>query len=55
MKELDIAMVEGKRIIPVLYQLADVRADLRAIQYISFLDSVPYNVAFDRLMQALKH
>ncbi len=55
MRELDIATGEGKRIIPVLYRQCDVRADLRAIQYISFLDSVPYNVAFDKLMQALKH
>ncbi len=54
MKELDIATVEGKRIIPILYQQANVRTDLRAIQHISFLDTVPYNVALDRLVQALK-
>ncbi len=53
MKELDIATVEGKRIIPVLYQQANVRTDLRAIQYISFLDST-HKVAFDKLVQALK-
>ena len=54
MKELDIATGEGKRIIPILYRQCDIPADLRAIQYISFLDTVPYSVAFDRLMQALK-
>src|SRR5579864_6300626 len=34
-RELDIAVVEGKRIVPVLYRQCDIRPDLRAIQTIS--------------------
>lgn len=55
MKELDIATSERKRIVPVLYRQCDVPADLRAIQQISFLDSVSYNLAFNKLIQALKY
>jgi uncharacterized membrane protein YeaQ/YmgE (transglycosylase-associated protein family) len=55
MRELDIAMVEGKRIVPVLYRQCDVRPDLRAIQIVSFLEPILYEAAFNRLLQALKH
>ena len=55
LKELDIATVEGKRIVPILYRQSDaVPADLRAIQHISFLDAGQYNVAFNKLVEALR-
>jgi TIR domain len=55
MKELDIANVEGKRVVPILYSQCDIRPDLRAIQIISFLEPIPYGAAFNNLLQALKH
>ena len=55
MKELDIAIVEGKRVVPILFRQCDIRADLRAIQNISFLEPIPYGAAFNNLLQALKH
>ena len=54
-RELDIAIVEGKRIVPVLYRECDIRSDLKAIQIISFLAPVPYETAFNKLLQALTH
>src|SRR6266849_1637564 len=55
MRELDIAMVESKRIVPVLYRQCDIRPDLRAIQTISFLEPISYGTAFNKLLQALRH
>jgi TIR domain len=55
MRELDIAMVEGKRIVPILYHQCDIRPDLKAIQIISFLEPISYEAAFNRLLQALRH
>ena len=55
MRELDIAIVEGKRVVPILFRQCDIRADLRAIQNISFLEPIPYGAAFNNLLQALKH
>jgi hypothetical protein len=55
MKELDIAIVEGKRVVPILFRQCDIRADLRAIQNISFLEPIPYGTSFNKLLQALKH
>ena len=52
--ELDIAVTQRKRIIPVLSRRCEVRADLLAIQFVSFLEPKPYNAAFDELLQALK-
>src|SRR6266487_5708307 len=55
MKELDIAIVEGKRVVPILFRQCDIRSDLKAIQFISFLEPIPYGAAFNNLLQALKH
>jgi len=54
LKELDIAVTQKKRIIPVLYRKCKVRPDLNTIQYVSFLEPKSYKVAFDELLQALK-
>jgi hypothetical protein len=54
-RELDIAIVEGKRIVPVLYHQCEIRPDLRAIQNISFLEPISYGTAFNKLLQALTH
>lgn len=51
--ELDMAMVEGKRIIPVLYSQCKVRTDLKTIQMISFLPPKKYETAFNELLLAL--
>lgn len=42
------------RLIPVLYQPCKVRADLEALQMISFLPPTTYEVAFSKLLQALR-
>jgi hypothetical protein len=55
MREVDIAFVEEKRIVPVLYRQCDIRPDLRAIQFISFLAPTSYEAAFSKLLQAIRH
>jgi hypothetical protein len=52
-RELDTAINEGKRIVPVLYQPCEVRADLKIIQIISFLSPKSYETAFNELLKAL--
>jgi hypothetical protein len=52
-RELDTAINEGKRIIPVLYQPCQVRADLKTIQMISFLHPKDYETAFNELLTTL--
>ena len=52
-KELDIAMVENKQIIPVLYQPCKVRIDLTRLQYISFAAPTPYEQALQELLTTL--
>ena len=52
-RELEMAMVEGKRIIPLLYRQCDVRADLKIVQAISFLAPKTYETAFRELLIAL--
>jgi TIR domain len=52
-RELNTAINEGKRIIPVLYQPCQVRADLKTIQMISFLPPKDYETAFDELLTTL--
>lgn len=42
------------RIIPVLYQKCKVRADLESLQMIDFQPPTTYEVAFSKLLQALK-
>ena len=46
LRELDMAMVEGKQIIPLLYRSCTIRIDLKPIQHISFLPPNSYGVAF---------
>jgi tRNA A-37 threonylcarbamoyl transferase component Bud32 len=53
MREFDMAMLENKRIVPLLYRKCNVRTDLKLIQSISFLDSEHYDAAFRKLLQAL--
>ena len=52
-RELEMAMVEGKRIIPLLYRKCDIRADLKIIQAISFLAPITYETACRELLKAL--
>jgi hypothetical protein len=52
-KELDMAVVEDKQIIPVLYQPCRIRIDLTRLQYISFVEPTPYEAAFQELLEAL--
>jgi TIR domain len=54
LKELDMAVTQRKRIIPVLYRICEVRPDLNTIQYVSFLEPKSYQVAFNELLQALQ-
>lgn len=51
--ELDTAINEGIRIIPVLYQPCKVRADLKIRQIISFAPPKDYDTAFNELLRAL--
>src|SRR5205085_6302514 len=53
MRELDMAIIGRKRIVPLLYQDCTVRLDLRSIQTISFLSPDTYNYDFDQLLKAL--
>lgn len=57
--EIDIAWKRKNsppkmHLIPVLYQPCKVRVDLEALQMISFLPPTTYEVAFSKLLQALK-
>lgn len=52
-RELNTAINEGKRVVPVLYQPCKIRADLKTIQMISFLSPKAYETAFKELCTAL--
>jgi uncharacterized protein YjbI with pentapeptide repeats len=57
--EVDLAWMrknspEGKIIIPVLYRSTEVRADLRTLQFISFLPPTRYEDAFKELLHAIQ-
>jgi hypothetical protein len=52
-RELDMAITQGKLVIPLLYRPCIVRPDLLAIQMISFLPPKPYEAALVELLTAL--
>jgi TIR domain len=52
-QEIDIAINEGKRIIPVLHRSCSIRADLKIRQFISFLAPKTYEEAFREVLLAL--
>src|SRR5712692_7309393 len=57
--EIDLAWRQknsktGKRIIPVLYRLCEVRDDLKNLHVVSFLPPKMYEVAFNELVKALE-
>ncbi len=52
-KELDMAVLEGKQIIPVLWQPCKVRIDLTRLQYIAFTPPTPYEQALQELLVTL--
>ena len=52
-KELDMAVLEDKQIIPVLYQPCKVRIDLTRLQYVSFAPPTPYEQALQELLTTL--
>ena len=47
-REINIAMIEGKYILPVLHRSCAIRADLRTFQIISFLAPKAYQDAFKK-------
>ena len=53
-RELDMAITQGKLIIPLLYRSCSVRPDLLTIQMISFLPPKSYEAAFAELLIALR-
>jgi tetratricopeptide (TPR) repeat protein len=54
LRELDIALNERKKIVPLLLRGCKVRADLKIIQTISFLPPKTYEAAFNELLIALR-
>jgi hypothetical protein len=52
-KELDMAVLEDKQIIPVLYRPCRVRIDHTRLQYVSFVAPTPYGEALQELLQTL--
>ena len=52
-RELNVALNEGKQIIPLLHRECEIRADLKTIQMISFLSPKKYEMAFNELLLAL--
>jgi hypothetical protein len=52
-KELDMAVMEDKQIIPVLYRPCRVRIDLNRFQYVSFVPPALYDQALQELLQTL--
>jgi len=54
LRELDMARAEKKRIVPLLYKPCYLRADLRTIQYISFLPPKTYETALSELLTVLQ-
>ena len=53
LRELNTAINEGKRIVPVLYQPCKVRADLKTIQIIYFVSPKDYDTTFNELLTTL--
>ena len=52
-REINIAMIEGKYILPVLHRSCTIRADLRTFQIISFLAPKSYQEALQEVLVAL--
>jgi tetratricopeptide (TPR) repeat protein len=52
-REIDVALNENKSVIPLLYRICSVRADLRILQIISFLAPKTYEMAFQEVLGAL--
>lgn len=52
-RELDMAVLENKQIIPVLHRQCRVRIDLTRLQYVSFVPPTPYEQALQELLQTL--
>jgi len=51
--ELDIALGKGKIILPVLFQNCEIRADLKTMEIISFLDRTKYETNLNKLVKKL--
>ena len=56
--EVDLAWKQkhtltGKNIIPILYQICEIREDLDLLHIINFLAPIPYEEAFQNLLLAL--
>jgi WD40 repeat protein len=54
LRELDMAVIQRKQIIPLHYHPCDVRADLLTIQIINFLPPKAYEAALNELFAALE-
>ncbi len=52
-REIDMALNEGKTIIPLLWHTCNIRSDLKILQTISFLPPKAYEDAFDELLVTL--
>src|SRR5438128_8458573 len=52
-REINVALNERKRIIPLLYRACSIRADLKILQIISFLAPKTYEAAFQEVLSAL--
>ncbi len=52
-REINVALNENKYIIPVLHRPCTIRADLKILQFVSFLAPKPYEVAFQEVLRAL--
>jgi hypothetical protein len=52
-RELDMAVLESKQIIPVLHRQCRIRIDLTRLQYVSFMPPTPYEQALQELLQTL--
>jgi hypothetical protein len=50
---MDMAVLESKQIIPVLYRPCKIRIDLTPLQYVSFAPPAPYEQALQELLQTL--
>ena len=52
-RELDMAMISHKQILPILYKPCRVRLDLNTFQYVSFLPPNTYEAALQEVLMAL--
>lgn len=53
-REFDIALIEKKLVVPVLYQECPVWTDLKTIPTVSFVDPQRYEIAFKKLLTVLE-